>query len=161
MEKSLISRHVWTNPIYFVAFGFGAGLSPLLPGTMGTLIAIPFYLLMRQLSWQLYLIIVVVSFVVGVWFCDQTEKMVQQSDYSGIVWDEIVGYWATMFLAPSGWQWIFLGFVLFRLFDIIKPWPISWVNDHVHRGFGIMFDDLLAGLLALAVIQLAKFFIYS
>jgi phosphatidylglycerophosphatase A len=80
-------------------------------------------------------------------------------DHPGIVWDEIVGYLVTMALAPAGWLWIVIGFVLFRLFDIVKPWPIRWLDKHVHGGFGIMLDDLLAGLFAAAVLQGVVFFL--
>lgn len=149
-----IFRGVWARPVEFLAFGFGAGLLPLVPGTFGTLMAIPFYLLFKGLSWQIYLAVVVITFVIGVWICDVTEKRIGIADYRGIVWDEMVGYWCAMFLAPNGWQWILLGFVLFRLFDIVKPWPINWVNNHVHGGFGIMIDDVLAALPTFGILQL-------
>ena len=80
-------------------------------------------------------------------------------DHGGIVWDEIAGYLVTMFLAPSGWQWIVAGFVLFRIFDIIKPPPIGWIDKKVQGGFGIMIDDVVAGIFALVILQLANFFI--
>lgn len=148
-----LTRKVLTNPIYFLGFGFGVGLSRFAPGTLGTLIAVPFYLLLQYLSWPLYLAITLIAFFVGIWICHVTEKMVGIPDYSGIVWDEMVGFWVTMFLAPSKLQWIIIGFVLFRVFDILKPWPISWVNKNVHGGFGVMVDDLLAALVSFGILQ--------
>lgn len=154
MTNSEISRKVWTNPFYFVACGFGAGLLPWMPGTFGTLVAIPLYLLIQYIPWQLYLAILIIGFVVGVWICGIVERGVKIHDYSGVVWDEIVGYLGTMFLAPHGWLWVILGFILFRLFDIWKPWPISWANDHLQGGFGIMIDDVGAAFWAWIVLQI-------
>jgi phosphatidylglycerophosphatase A len=150
------TRSVWTNPYHFLAFGFGSGLSKWFPGTCGTLVAIPFYLLMQHLPWPLYLAILVVAFGAGVWFCNEAEKMIGIPDYSGIVWDEMVGFWCTMFWVPTGWAWILAGFILFRLFDILKPWPISWFNNHVHGGFGIMLDDVIAALVACVLLQVGR-----
>lgn len=148
-----ITREVFTSPVSFLAFGFGVGLIPFIPGTCGTLIAIPFYLLLQFLPWQLYLAFVLGAFIFGIWLCDVSEKIIGIKDYSGIVWDEIVGYWLTMFLAPPRWEWILLGFVLFRLFDILKPWPINWLNQKVVGGFGIMLDDLMAALFSFILLQ--------
>jgi len=132
------------NPVHLLAFGFGSGLSPKAPGTMGTLVAIPFFILLSKLSLLFYLLIVVAAFLAGIYFCDKTSKYLRVHDHSGIVWDEIVGYWITMILIPASWQSIVAGFLLFRLFDIWKPFPIKWVDQHVKGGFGIMIDDVLA-----------------
>jgi phosphatidylglycerophosphatase A len=86
--------------------------------------------------------------------CGKTASDIGVHDHGGIVWDEFIGFWLTMFLAPPGLIWLVLGFALFRLFDIIKPWPIRWFDKHVHGGFGIMIDDVLAGLMALVCLQL-------
>ncbi len=151
---------VWKNPIHFLAFGLGSGAAPKAPGTFGTLAAIPLFLLLQPLALHWYLLVLVVTFVVGIYLCGKTSEDMGVHDHSGIVWDEFVGYWVTMFAAPAGWLWIVIGFVLFRIFDIAKPWPISWADKKVHGGFGIMLDDLLAGLMALAVMQLlALYFI--
>ena len=136
-----------------LAFGFGSGLSPWAPGTFGTLAAIPFYLLLRELPLVPYLAIVVFCFFAGCWFCTRASEFLQVHDHSGIVWDEIVGYWLTMVLAPPQWWWIIIGFVLFRIFDIVKPWPVSWADKRVHGGVGIMLDDVLAAVYALVVLQ--------
>lgn len=145
---------VWKNPVHFLAFGLGSGAAPKAPGTVGTLAAIPLFLLIQPLALHWYALVLVITFVIGIYLCGKTSKDMGVHDHGGIVWDEFVGYWVTMFAAPAGWLWILIGFVLFRLFDIAKPWPISWADKKVHGGFGIMLDDLLAGLMALAVLQL-------
>lgn len=154
MNLDLIAKNVWKNPLYFIAFGFGSGLMPIAPGTFGTLAAIPIYLMMVGLSWPWYLCLIVIAFIMGVFVCDKVTSELGVQDYSGIVWDEVVGFLITMFMAPVGIVWVVLGFGLFRLFDIWKPQPIRWVDKHVQGGFGIMVDDVLAGLLALAIMQI-------
>ena len=150
---------VWKNPIHFLAFGLGSGASPKAPGTVGTLAAIPFFLLLQPLALHWYLLVLVVTFVIGIYLCGKTSDDLGVHDHGGIVWDEFVGYWITMFAAPAGWLWIIIGFILFRIFDIAKPWPIGWADKHVHGGLGIMLDDVLAGLMALACLQLLALFI--
>lgn len=153
-------KELVTNPNHLFAFGFGSGLAPKAPGTFGTLAAIPIYWLIQDLSVPIYLAWLLVTFCVGVYWCHQSSKALGVHDHSGIVWDEMVGYWLTMFLAPAGWLWIILGFVLFRIFDIIKPWPIGWLDRHVEGGLGIMVDDILAAIYALIILQaLAYFFV--
>ncbi|MBA2654352.1 MAG: phosphatidylglycerophosphatase A [Gammaproteobacteria bacterium] len=154
-----ISREVFTDPITFLSFGFGTGLLPSMPGTWGTLIAIPFYLLFRSFPWQLYLALVLVTFVVGIWMCEQTEKKCGVHDDPGIVWDELVGYWTTMFLAPAGLFWVIIGFLLFRFFDIFKPWPIGWLNRHASGGWGVMIDDFVAGIFSFILLQILAWII--
>lgn len=153
------SFNFWQNPIYFLAFGFGSGALPLAPGTWGTVVAIPLYLLIQSLSLPFYGIVVVLASLVGIWLCDVTERATGISDDPRIVWDEICGYLLTMLAAPKGWLWIIAGFVLFRLFDIWKPWPIRWVDKHAPGGLGVMVDDLLAGVYAFVVIQLFAYII--
>ena len=121
---------------------------------MGTLAAIPLYALMASLSLPWYLLMLVVTFAVGVYLCDKTSKDLGVHDHPGIVWDEFVGYWITMLAAPAGWVWMLVGFVWFRVFDVLKPWPINWLDKKVHGGFGIMIDDVLAGVMALVCLQL-------
>lgn len=145
------------RPACLLALGFGSGLSPKAPGTMGTLAAIPFYLLMQHLSLGPYLLVVLMSFMVGIWLCQRASDWLQEDDASPIVWDEFVGFWVTMIAAPSGWLWIALGFVLFRFFDIIKPWPVSVADKKLHGGLGVMLDDVLAGIYAAIVLQLLAF----
>jgi len=148
-----------SSPIHLLSLGFGSGLSPYAPGTMGTLVAIPLYLLLSRLELWPYLIVVAAGFLLGIYVCDKTSKALGVHDHSGIVWDEIIGYWITMIAIPAvTWQWILAGFVLFRFFDIVKPWPVKIADKRVPGGFGIMFDDLLAGLYALACIQISWLF---
>jgi len=154
IEEKQQQANVWRNPIHFFAFGFGSGLAPFAPGTFGTLVAIPIYLLMSSLPLMTYIALTVVLFVMGVWLCQVTAKDMGVHDHGGIVWDEIVGYLITMIAVPSGWMWVILGFVLFRLFDITKPWPIRQVDRQMGGGLGIMFDDVLAAFYAWLLIQL-------
>lgn len=147
------------RPACFLAYGFGSGLAVKAPGTFGTIAAIPVYLLLQQLSLFSYVAVTVIAFIAGIWFCQQAVNWLKQEDPSSVVWDEFVGYWVTMIAAPTGWQWILIGFVLFRFFDILKPWPISWCDKNLHGGFGIMFDDVVAGLMALMCLQGLSFFI--
>lgn len=146
---------IWTNPCHLLAFGFGTGLSPVAPGTIGTLVGVVLYLLMRNLSLGAYLGIVALMAVSGVWLCGKAARDIGVHDHGGIVWDEIVGFLLTMAAAPRGWPWLLGGFFLFRLFDILKPWPIGYLDAKVQGGLGIMLDDLLAGLYALVLLQLA------
>ncbi len=142
------------QPVHWLAFGFGSGLSPKAPGTVGTLMAVPLYLLMAKLPLWAYGSLLLLAMVIGVYLCDRTSRELGVHDHPGIVWDEFVGYWITMLAAPAGWLWVLIGFAWFRLFDVLKPWPIRWLDRHVHGGFGIMIDDVLAGVMALGCVQL-------
>jgi phosphatidylglycerophosphatase A len=145
---------VFRNPVHFLAFGLGSGAAPVAPGTFGTLAAVPLYLLLAQLSLPQYLLVLVLAFAVGIWLCDRTSRDLGVHDHGGIVWDEFVGFWLTMVAAPPGWQWLLLGFLLFRLFDILKPFPIGYFDRQVQGGFGIMLDDAIAGSFAWFCLQL-------
>lgn len=146
------------SPTLLLAFGFGSGLSPKAPGTMGTLAAIPLWWLLAQLPLTSYLIVVLIAAVVGITICGRAADQMGVHDHGGIVWDEFVGFWIAMAALPITWQSVILGFVLFRLFDILKPWPISWLDKKVSGGFGIMIDDVIAGLAAAAVIYFLGYF---
>jgi phosphatidylglycerophosphatase A len=150
-------KSVWRNPIHFLAFGFGSGAAPKAPGTFGTAMGALIYLLLPPMSLLIYAGLLVVTFVFGVWICGKTSADLKVHDHGGIVWDEFVGYWITMFMAPAGWLWIVVGFVLFRIFDIAKPWPIKWADEKVDGGLGIMLDDVLAGILAALCLQAIVF----
>lgn len=141
------------HPWHFFSLGFGSGLAPVAPGTFGTLAAIPLYLLCLNLSIQWYVALIVVAFVIGVYWCGFTSKALGVHDHSGIVWDEIVGFFITMIAVPPTITNIVLGFLLFRLFDIWKPWPIKLLDEKVSGGFGIMIDDVLAGVFALVFLH--------
>lgn len=146
-------RALLKRPVCFLGLGFGSGLAPKAPGTFGTLAAIPIYWLMKDLPLAIYLALTIIAFIVGIWICQQSANWLQKDDPSAVVWDEIVGYLVTMIAAPAGWQWIVIGFVLFRLFDILKPWPISYLDKNLHGGLGIMLDDVIAGLFAALCLQ--------
>ncbi len=154
MNTAKLSSKVWQDPAYFIAFGFGSGLMPIAPGTWGTLAAIPVYLLLAGSSWSLYLTATVAAFILGVLVSNKVSHELGVHDYSGIVWDEVVGYLLTMYLAPVGIWWMIAGFFLFRLFDIWKPQPIRYIDKHVHGGMGIMLDDVFAAVPAWIVMQL-------
>ena len=148
MQNSLV-KTILCNPIHLLSFGLGSGLSPIAPGTMGTLIAIPLFLILATQSVHIYLVFVVIAFLIGCWSSAYTSKSLQIHDHPGIVIDEIVGYLITMILVPVYWYWVILGFIFFRIFDIWKPWPISIADKHIKGGIGIMLDDVIAGILAL------------
>ena len=156
-----ISSRLLRNPLHLLSLGFGSGLSPFAPGTCGTLVAIPLYLLLAQLPLWYYLAAVALAFAIGVYLCGYTSAALGEHDHSGIVWDEFVGFWITMIAVPATWQWILAGFVLFRLFDIVKPWPVKVADAKMKGGFGIMFDDLLAALYAVIVLQIALQLVHS
>ena len=142
------------NPVHCLSLGFGSGLSPKMPGTMGTLIGVLLFILLPELDWKIYIGIVILAFIGGIFLCGHTARALNTHDHPGIVWDEIVGYFITMFMVPKSGLWILIGFVLFRIFDILKPWPISLADKKVHGGFGIMLDDYIAGFFALIVIHI-------
>ncbi|MGK0306528.1 MAG: phosphatidylglycerophosphatase A [Gammaproteobacteria bacterium] len=154
MDKQIRSRVSLLNPVHFLAFGFGSGLAAKMPGTFGTLAALPLVVLLSHFSsFSVYLIVTIVVCVFGIWICGKTAEDMGVHDDSSIVWDEVAGMLITMLAVPLSWQTVLVGFMLFRFFDILKPWPISYLDKHVHGGFGIMIDDVLAGLFALAGIQ--------
>lgn len=144
---------VWQNPFYFIAFGLGSGAVPFAPGTFGTLMAIPFYLLLRPLPLVYYLLFVVIFIAASSWLCERISRDIAVHDHPGMCIDEFAGFFVTMIHAPFGVKWIVLGFLLFRLFDIWKPWPIRYIDKNMHGGFGMVFDDVIAGLFACIIIQ--------
>ena len=153
-----VPASVWKNPIHFLAFGLGSGAAPWAPGTFGTLAAVIPFFWFQQLSLPWYLVMLAVTTVIGIWLCDRTSKDIGVKDHGGIVWDEFVGFWVTMTLAPAGIFWIVYGFVLFRILDIWKPWPIKWADQKVSGGLGVMLDDIIAGVMAAAILQITAYF---
>ncbi|MEM0954554.1 MAG: thiamine-phosphate kinase [Pseudomonadota bacterium] len=144
----------FTHWAHFLAFGFGSGLSPKAPGTAGTLVAIPLYLLMTQTGLTGYTLLLLASIALGVYLCEKASRDYGVHDHPGIVWDEFAGFWVTMWAVPPSWQAVLAGFLLFRLLDIAKPWPIRALDKNVKGGFGIMVDDLVAGVFACALMHL-------
>lgn len=147
-------RIVLTHPAGWIASGFGVGLAPRAAGTFGSLAAlVPWWLWLRHLPLAYYLGVLLLAFAIGVWSARWVIGKTRIEDPGVVVWDEFIGQWIALLLVPAGWGWVLGGFLLFRAFDIAKPWPVSWADSQLHGGFGAMFDDVLAGLYALAVLQ--------
>lgn len=154
-----VPASVWQNPWHFIAFGFGTGAIPFAPGTFGTLIAIPFYLAIRNFPNSIYLITVLIITVGSIWLCDKVSRELNVNDHQGMCLDEIVGYLVTMYAAPHNFKSILIGFILFRLFDIWKPQPIQYVDQKIHGGFGMILDDVLAGIYACIFLHIISWMI--
>ena len=153
-KNTPIPKGFLKNPIHLFALGFGTGCAPKMPGTIGTLVGVLFYLPMVYLSWPIYIGVTITLFLLGIWLCEVTANDLGVHDHGGIVWDEIVGFLITMTAVPPDWRFVVLGFVLFRLFDIWKPWPINWLDSKISGGLGIMVDDVLAAIYALIILQI-------
>ncbi|NKC14893.1 MAG: phosphatidylglycerophosphatase A [Gammaproteobacteria bacterium] len=151
-------RHL-LDPGHCLAFGFGAGLAPKATGTVGTLLAIPLYLLMVTAfsSPLVYGLLVAVIIIVAIPLSARAATALGVDDHPAIVLDEIAGFLVTMFALVPSWQAVAAGFVLFRLFDIIKPGPIGLADRRIHGGIGIVLDDLLAGAAACSLLHLAEY----
>ncbi|MDX1705608.1 phosphatidylglycerophosphatase A [Pseudidiomarina sp.] len=134
------------NPFHLLSLGFGSGLAPKAPGTFGTAAAIPLCWLLQQAGLSVYGIVTVVACIAGIWLCGYTARAMGEDDHPAIVWDEIAGFMIAMFAVPFTWYNLLIAFVLFRFFDVVKPGPIGWCDRNLHGGFGIMADDLIAGL---------------
>jgi phosphatidylglycerophosphatase A len=147
-KNQLTPRQIMSDPVLFLAFGFGSGLAKKAPGTFGTLSAIPVYWLFAQADFLVYSVMTLIVTLVGVWICGIAAEKLDEHDFGGIVWDEIAGFLITMWLVPLTWQTVIAGFILFRFFDILKPWPIKWLDQQVQGGLGIMIDDVLAAVFA-------------
>lgn len=146
---------VLTHPAGWIGSGFGVGLSPFAPGTVGSLVALlPWWFFLQHQSFPIYLGVLLIALGIGIWSADWVIGKTGVEDPSVVVWDEFIGQWIALMFAPAGWVWMLAGFALFRLFDIWKPWPVSWADQKLHGGLGAMLDDVLAGIYALAVLQL-------
>lgn len=153
-DRAVLVKKVLGDLRCLFAFGFGSGLVPIAPGTLGTIVSIPLYLLLSTfLSLPFYIMAFLTLFFIGVFVCDYSEGYLGQKDPPGIVLDEMVGYLITMTAVPVSLETILLGFILFRIFDIVKPWPICWVDRTVDGGLGIMLDDVVAGLFSACLMQ--------
>ncbi|MBD3657687.1 MULTISPECIES: phosphatidylglycerophosphatase A family protein [Marinobacter] len=144
------------NPVHLLAFGFGSGAAARAPGTWGSLAAIPVWLTFFWLPPVAYWLVVLLAFLVGIWLCGQTANALKVHDHGGIVWDEFVGMWIALGIFPDHVQEVLMAFILFRFFDVIKPWPISWLDKRMPGGLGIMVDDVVAGFMALGCLYLLE-----
>lgn len=170
-EKTAAKQRIrLSNPRHLLAVGFGSGLTPWLPGTAGTLAALPFWYLLSLLPVPVYWLIVVLAALIGIWLCGKTAHDMGIHDHGAIVWDEFVGLWITLAVLPHpvlsahgwpipDWCWLLAGFILFRLLDMWKPWPIRWFDQKTPGGVGIMLDDIIAGIIAAALLYATQYFI--
>ena len=162
MSADLVLRPSWRflfrHPAHFIAFGFGAGLAPVAPGTWGTLLAVPLYWLIEpKLEAREFLVLLAVLFGIGIWACERTGRAIGVSDHGGMVWDEIVAFLLVLFvLREQGPLWQAAGFAVFRAFDILKPPPIRYYERTFKNGFGAMLDDVVAAFYTLVVFAVAK-----
>jgi phosphatidylglycerophosphatase A len=154
-------KFLLAHPAHLIAFGFGSGLAPRAPGTVGTLLGLPLFWLITAAAPDRpnQIILLIAAFLLGVWACGRTGRALGVADHGGMVWDEIVAFALVLMcipalpFTPAGWMWMALAFALFRLFDILKPWPIRMADRNLKNGFGVMFDDLLAAGFAMAVLK--------
>ena len=157
MKKAPDLRFLLAHPAHFIALGFGAGLSPVVPGTVGTLVALPLDALLRATVNDLwYAIVTAAAFAVGVWAAHRTGRDLGAADHGAIVWDEVVAFLAVLYFVGADPVRQAFAFLLFRLFDIVKPPPAGLIDRDWHHGFGVMADDLVAAgytLLSLALWQ--------
>jgi phosphatidylglycerophosphatase A len=156
-EKNL-ARAVLTDPVHFLAFGFGTGLAPFAPGTFGSIPGVVLFWLTLDLGLYVQLSVAAALALSGVWICGESARRIGIHDHGGIVWDEITGMYITLLVAPfsvTGWL---LAFALFRVMDIVKPWPIRDLDHRLVGGFGIMLDDLVAALYAFVPLGLYRWF---
>jgi len=144
------------DPVQLLALGFGSGLVPAAPGTAGSLIGLAAAILVAQWGAWAAAATTAVVVVAGVWICGEGARRLGVHDHPAIVWDEIAGMMIAMLAAPRGWGWAALAFALFRVFDIIKPWPIREIDHAMRGGAGIMLDDVMAGILAALGLLLAR-----
>ena len=154
-------RALLATPAGWLACGFGSGLAPVAQGTFGSLAALLPWLLLRDLSLPWYLLALLAGFALGVWACDVAGRALGVDDHRSLVWDEFIGQWIALIpllvpalLPASGMSWWLpvAGFVLFRLFDVWKPWPIRWLDRHLKGGMGVRVDEVVAGLFAALVL---------
>ena len=150
-------RFLFSHPAHFIACGLGSGLSPLAPGTAGTLFAWASYPWLRsRFDEQGFAAFLLLAFLAGIYACHKTGRDLGVADHGAMVWDEIVPFWFVLFLTPEGWRWQFAAFLLFRIFDIFKPPPADFLDRSMKNGFGVMADDAVAAgyaLFALAVLR--------
>jgi len=155
-DLALLLQH----PAHFFGLGFGSGLARKAPGTAGTLVALPLAWMLAILPLPLQLVVISLLFIMGIPICTITGKALGVVDHGAIVWDEIVAMMLVLTFTPNQWQWWLTAFLLFRLFDIWKPFPIRQCDAHLKNGFGVMFDDLLAAIYAIICLGLMRWMMH-
>lgn len=153
MARPLNLQLLFEHPAHFLGLGLGTGLSPKAPGTVGTLVGFPLFLLIQPYSLAIQWLMLGGLFLLGIYLCELTGKAIGVSDHGGIVWDEIVAMMLVLTIVPMTWGWWVLAFLLFRLFDIWKPFPIRQCDAQVKGGLGVMLDDLLAAVYAMLCLK--------
>lgn len=154
-------RFLLSHPAHFFALGFGSGLSPKAPGTVGSLVGFPLFLFLVNQSLSLQLVIISALFLIGIYCCSVTGKALGVADHAGIVWDEIVAIMLVLVFTPLTWLGWLAAFLLFRLFDIWKPFPVRQFDAKLKNGFGVMFDDLLAAIYAIIGVKVIDLLIHD
>lgn len=149
-----IPRSIWTRPTHFIACAFGLGALPWMPGTWATLGAIPIIFLLKQFPDWVYVTVTLAMIFLGIYVCGVANRDFGTEDHPACAWDEMASFPLVMIgISPTGLHLV-LAVVLFRFFDILKPGPIGWIDRHIHGGLGVMLDDVVAALCALAVLQI-------
>jgi len=156
LSKSQLRTKVFSDWRYFLGFGFGSGLLPKMPGTWGTLIALPLVYILSFFSIYVYIITMIITGILGAYLSQILSKELGMHDYGGVNIDEVLGFLIVMFPFTLNWQNLIIGFVLFRAYDILKPFPISWIDKHINNGFGMMFDDVIAAIFTIVTMILLK-----
>ncbi|HET9693530.1 MAG TPA: phosphatidylglycerophosphatase A [Steroidobacteraceae bacterium] len=154
--RTRIPLRALREPVHLLALGFGAGLAPVAPGTFGSLVGLALGLLVLQAGWWVAAVAALLASVAGIWICGASARRLGVHDHPAIVWDEVAGMMLVTLAAPPTWWGAALGFLLFRLFDVWKPWPIREADHGIPGGAGIMLDDILAALMAAAVLLLVR-----
>jgi phosphatidylglycerophosphatase A len=157
-KRTPLPHSVWTNPLHFITCGFGLGAFPYFPGTIATIASIPIVIFLSHFSVYFYGLACLVLFLTGIYLCGKTNKDFKTDDHPATVFDEIATFPITMIGIPLNWKYLLIAFLLFRFFDIVKPWPISWADKNIHGGFGVMFDDVLAALASLIILHCMLYF---
>ncbi|RAP58502.1 phosphatidylglycerophosphatase A [Oleiagrimonas sp. MCCC 1A03011] len=149
-----------THPAGWLALFFGAGLAPVAQGTVGSALAILPWWFMRDLAVPAWGLVLIVGFAIGLWACGESGRRIGVSDHRALVWDEVIGQWIALLPALAApWWAIVAGFALFRFFDVLKPWPIRWLDARVKGGIGVMLDDVVAGVFAAVILAVALHFL--
>ena len=154
------ARFAVAHPAHFIALGFGPGLAPVAPGTVGTVLAFPIYMLFDRWLDPLALFgVIAVCFAIGVWACGRTGRDLGIADHSAMNWDEVVAMMLILLIAPAGWEWWVFAFFAFRFFDVVKPPPIRHIDRTMKGGLGVMFDDIVAAFYTLLLVAGVKKFL--